>query len=172
MNHELFLVEQINIAPNISLNLLFEKQMNLRELVECHIQIEIQLDDTRFYKKTRKLRYVYEDKIISFDRLMSFINKLLEDIISTVEAIDSGINLSPDFYLRYPGLDNTSVEVRKELKKSIGNITEYKLQPFIIKLYTILTSFKGTDTLQKRKYKKMIESQELAIQYQERRGDY
>ena len=57
MNHELFLVEQINIAPNISLNLLFEKQMNLRELVECHIQIEIQLDDTRFYKKTRKFNF-------------------------------------------------------------------------------------------------------------------
>lgn len=172
MNHDLFLVEQINIAPNISLNLLFEKQMNLRELVECYIQISIQLDDTRFYKKTKKLRYVYEDKIISFDRLMNFINDFLEDVINIIEAVDSGINLSPDFYLKYPGLDNTSVEIRKELKKSIGNITEYKLQPFIIKLYTILTSFKGTDTLQKRKYKKMIESQELAIQYQERKGDY
>ena len=169
---ELFIVEQINIAPKISLKLLFEKNMNFRELIECYIQAQVQLDDTRVFKITKKLRYVYNDKIISFDNLMIFINQLLKEITDTLDAIDSGINLSPDFYLKYPGLDNTDIEVRKDIKKSIENFTEYKLQPYIIKLYTILTSFKGTDTLQQRKYKKMIENQEAAILYQERRGNF
>jgi len=169
---DLFLVETIVIAPKISLNLLFEKEMNLRELIECYIQVEIPIDETRTFKRIKKLRYVYEDKIISFDKLMDFINRLLREVIEIIEAVDSGINLTPDFYLKFPGLDNTNIEIRKEIKKSIGNITEYKLQPFIIKLYTILTSFKGTDTLQKRKYKKMIEHQEAAILYNQEKGSY
>lgn len=170
--NDLFIVDSISIAPKISLNLLFEKEMNFRELIECYIQIEIPLDETRVFKRTKKLRYVYEDKIISFDKLMNFINRLLREVVEILEALDSGINLSPDFYLKFPGLDNVNIEVRKEIKKSIGNITEYKLQPFIIKLYTILTSFKGTDTLQKRKYKKMIEHQEAAILYNQEKGNY
>ena len=170
--NNLFIVETIEIAPKISLNLLFEKEMNLRELIECCIQIEIPLQDDTTFKRTKKLRYVYEDKIISFDKLMNFIIKLLKEVIEIMEALDSGINLSPDFYLKYPGLDNSDIEIRKEIKKSIGNITEYKLQPFIIKLYTILTSFKGTDTLQKRKYKKMIEHQEAAMLYNRENGGY
>ena len=167
----LFLLDTISIASGINLNILFDKEMNYRELIECYIQIEILLDDNSF-KRTKKLRYVYEDKIISFDRLMNFVTSFLKEMVETIEAIDSGINLSPEFYLRYPGLDNTSIEIRKEIKKSIGSITEYRLQPYIIKLYTILTSFKGTDTLQKRKYKKMIEHQEMSILYQHERGEY
>lgn len=170
--NNLFIVETIKIAPKISLNLLFEKEMNLRELIECCIQVEIPLQDNTTFKRTKKLRYVYEDKIISFDKLMNFIIKLLKEVVEIIEAIDSGINLSPDFYLKYPGLDNSDIEIRKDIKKSIGNITEYKLQPFIIKLYTILTSFKGTDTLQKRKYKKMIEHQEAAMLYNRENGGY
>ena len=170
--NNLFIVETIEIAPKISLNLLFEKEMNLRELIECCIQVEIPLQDNTTFKRTKKLRYVYEDKIISFDKLMNFIIKLLKEVVEIIEALDSGINLSPDFYLKYPGLDNSDIEIRKEIKKSIGNITEYKLQPFIIKLYTILTSFKGTDTLQKRKYKKMVEHQEAAMLYNRENGGY
>lgn len=170
--NNLFIVETIKIAPKLSLNLLFEKEMNLRELIECCIQIEIPLQDDTIFKRAKKLQYVYDDKIISFDKLMDFIIKLLKEVVEILEAIDSGINLSPDFYLKYPGLDNSNIEIRKEIKKSIGNITEYKLQPYIIKLYTILTSFKGTDTLQKRKYKKMIEHQELAMLYNREKGGY
>ena len=168
---DLFLVESILIAPKISINLLFEKEMNFQELIESYIQVAIELDEERIFKRTKKLRYVYDDKIISFDNLMNFINKLLQEVIEIIQAIDSGINLSSDFYLQFPGLDNIDIEIRKDIKKSIGNITEYKLQPYIIKLYTILTSFKGTDTLQKRKYKKMIEHQEAAILHQQER-DY
>lgn len=169
--HNLFLVETISIAPRISLNLLFEKEMNLRELIECYIQVEIPLgEDNSAFKRTKKLRYVYEDKIISFDRLMSFILKLLKEIVETIEAVDSGLNLST-IQLNLQKFSEIDIEIRKEIKRSIENINEYKLQPFIIKLYTILTSFKGTDTLQKRKYKRMIEHQEMAMQYQNRR-DY
>ena len=131
--NNLFIVETIEIAPKISLNLLFEKEMNLIELIECCIQIEIPLQDGTTFKRTKKLRYVYEDKIISFDKLMNFIIKLLKEVIEIIEALDSGINLSLDFYLECPGLNNSDIEIRKEIKKSIGNITEYKLQPFIIK---------------------------------------
>jgi hypothetical protein len=171
MNHDLFIVEEIFIAPKISISLLFEKNMNYRELIECYIRIKVQLEESKSFKIIKKLRYVYNDKIISFDNLMIFINQLLKEVTDTLDAIDSGINLSPDFYLKYPGLDNSDIEIRKDIKKSIGNITEYKLQPYIIKLYTILTSFKGTDTLQQRKYKKMIENQEAAILYQDMRGN-
>ena len=167
-----FLVDQIFITPQISINLLFDKDMNYRELIECYIRIAVQLEKDKVLKRTKKLRYVYDDKIISFDNLMTFIIKLLKEITDILDALDSGINLSPDFYLKYPGLDNTDINIRKEIKKSIENITEYKLQPYIIKLYTLLTSFKGSDTLQKRKYKKMIENQEAAILYQEQRGKY
>lgn len=171
MNHDLFIVEEIFIAPKISISLLFEKNMNYRELIECYIRIKVQLEESKSFKIIKKLRYVYNDKIISFDNLMIFINQLLKEVTDTLDAIDSGINLSPDFYLKYPDLDNSDIEIRKDIKKSIGNITEYKLQPYIIKLYTILTSFKGTDTLQQRKYKKMIENQEAAILYQDMRGN-
>ena len=107
--NDLFIVDSISIAPRISLNLLFEKEMNFRELIECYIQVEIPLDENRVFKRTKKLRYVYEDKIISFDKLMSFINRLLREIIEILEALDSGINLTPDFYLKFPGLDNTNI---------------------------------------------------------------
>jgi len=162
----LFLLEKIPLIENINLNLLFDKEMNLRELVDAYIQIEAQLNEKETYKITKKLRYVYEDKIISFDRLLNFVIKFLNEIIYQIEAIDSGLNLSPEFYLNFPGLSNVNIKIRKNLKKSIGNITEYKLQPYIIKLYTILTSYKGTDILQKKKYQKMIEAQEDSMKYQ------
>lgn len=162
-----FIVEKIEIASGIFINLLLAKDMNLRELVECYIQVEIILDEVhKVFRKTEKLRFVIKDKIISFEALMNNVQKLLKETIKTIEAIDSGINLTQEFYLETPGIDNTPIEIRKELKKAIANINEYKLQPYIIKLYTILTSYKGTDTLQQRKYQKMIEDQEYMIRQQ------
>ena len=155
-----FVVKKIEIQKDLFINLLLAKDMNLRELIECYIQIEAVLDDTREFKKTKKIRFVTKDKIINFDTLIKHVMELLKESIKIIEAIDSGVNLTQDFYLEVPGIDNSSVEVRKELKKSIANINEYKLQPYIIILYTILTSYKGTDTLQQRKYQKMIEDQE------------
>ena len=117
------------------------------------------------------INYIGAFLLILIGIAIIILKKNLVKIVMGMSILDSGINLTPDFYLKFPGLDNTNIEVRKEIKKSIGNITEYKLQPFIIKLYTILTSFKGTDTLQKRKYKKMIEHQEAAILYNQEKGN-
>ena len=163
MDKELFIVDTITIEENIHLNLLLEKDMNLRELCECYIQIFIDLEKGKNYKKTKKIRFVTKDKIITLDKLMHEILILLQDTSKVIEALNSGINLTQEFYLETPGIDNSSIEIRKDLQKSIGNINEYKLQPYIIKLYTILTSYKGTDTLQQRKYQKMIEDQEYMI---------
>lgn len=160
MKKELFVVDRIKIGESFYLNLLLEKDMNLKELYECYIQVFIQLDETRVYKKTQKIRFVIKDKIITFDKLMHIVVKLLEETKKIIEAIDSGVNLTQEFYLETPGIDNVPIETRKELKKQVANITEYQLQPFIIKLYTILTSYKGTDTLQQRKFKEMIKNQE------------
>lgn len=165
MQKELFVVDSIPLIENCYLNLLLEKDMNLRELFECYIQIYIKIDSDKKYQKTQKLRFVIKDKIISFDTVMRTVLNLLKETIKTIEALNSGINFFSSFYLEVPGLDNTPVIIRKELKKSIENITEYKLEPYIIKLYTILTSYKGTDTLQQRKYKKMIENQEYMMRY-------
>lgn len=166
MTIDLFQVSHIEIEENFFINLLLEKDMNLRELIYCYLQIEVLLGSDRKFQKTKKIRFVNNDKLINFDRLMTIIQNLLKSTITIIDSLNAGINLTKEFYLEIPGLDNTPVEIRKELKKSIENITEYKLQPFIIKLYTILTSYKGTDTLQKRKYKKMIEAQEEAMNYQ------
>lgn len=160
MKKELFIVDRIKIGESFYLNLLLEKDMSLKELYECYIQVFIQLDETRVYKKTQKVRFVIKDKIITFDKLMHIVVKLLEETKKIIEAIDSGVNLTQEFYLETPGIDNVPVETRKELKKQVANITEYQLQPFIIKLYTILTSYKGTDTLQQRKFREMIKNQE------------
>lgn len=162
---QLFIAEAIQITPNIAIEILFDKEMNYRELVECYIRIVISLKQNKKYKETKKLRYVYEDRIISFDSLMIFTTTFLKNVIHTIEAIDSGINLTSSLYLNSININDFDTETRKLLKKSIEEITEYKLQPYIIKLYTVLTSFKGSDTVQKRKYKKMIEHQEESIRY-------
>ena len=163
MGKELFIVDTITIEENIHLNLLLEKDMNLRELCECYVQIFIDLENGKNYKKTKKIRFVIKDKIITLDRLMHETLILLQDATKVIEALNSGINLTQEFYLETLGIDNSPIEIRKDLQKSIENINEYKLQPYIIKLYTILTSYKGTDTLQQRKYQKMIEDQEYII---------
>ena len=154
-----FLVDSIEIAPSIFIDFLLDKEMNYRELIEGDIQIRIELENVTYLKRSKRLRYVYEDRIIDFDRLMNFIKSLLKEITEVIEAIDSGFPLT---FMGQP-LSNVHIEIRKEVKKSIENLTEYKLQPYIIKLYTLLTSFKGSDTLQKRKYKEMIKHQEEAM---------
>ena len=162
---DLFIIESIEYTPEVFFNLLFDKDMNLRELVEAYLQIKIKLDEHRSFIKTKKFRYVVKDKIITFDKLLNLCIELIRETIQVIKALDTGINLVSDFYLEVPGLDNTPVEIRKALKRTLENINEYKLQPYIIKLYTILTSYKGTDTLQQRKYQKMIEDQEYAMKY-------
>ena len=166
---EIFLLESISITPQISINLLFDKDMNYRELIECYIEIQINLEEETF-KRIKKLRYVFNDRIISFDRLVNFIQNFLKEITEIIEAIDSGINLSSEFYSKFKSLNNSNIQLRKEIKTSIEELSEYKLQPYIIKLYTLLTSYKGTDILQKKKYQKMIESQELSMLYNLNKG--
>ena len=163
---DLFIVDTVELSDTIKIHLMFEKDMNLTELVECYIQIEINLDSEHTFKDTQKIRYVYKDKLIGFDKLLTQIMQQIEKITKILDAIDSGLNLSSKIYLEVPGLDQTDISVRRSIKRSLGNFNEYKLQPYIIKLYTILTSYKGTDTLQQRKFKKMIEAQEDALMYQ------
>lgn len=166
MEQEYFLVKTFELAPNVILGVLFHKKTPVEEMVDCKFKISTQIADGQTYEKEFDCRYVIEDNLVSIEVIGDLIYDQIQDIIKTVESIDSGSSLLPFFTIDQESLSSTSIEVRKETKKALRNITKYKLQPYIIDLYhSVLILYKGTDTLQKRKFQKMIEAQEDAIQY-------
>lgn len=154
----MFVVASSKISSDIYLDLKFSKEMNLRELIDCELCLRVVLNEELSISRGLPLRYVFKDKMISFEELMDKIKELINILIQEIRAINSGINLTPNFYINIPGIDNTDIEIRREIIKTLENINEYKLQSNVIEIYTILTSYKGTDQLQKKKFEKMIEA--------------
>ena len=52
---DLFIVDTVELSDTIKIHLMFEKDMNLTELVECYIQVEINLDSEHTFKDTQKI---------------------------------------------------------------------------------------------------------------------
>ena len=146
----------------ISIN--YPKELNLRELTTCTLIIISQID-CEFIKIHREVKYVYQDKLISFDLLLNEIKTLIKELIIKLKALDSGINLLEDYYISQPGINNCDVEIKNSIIKALENLSDYKLQPYVMELYTVLTSYKGSDTLQQRIFKRMIESIEDSMSY-------
>ena len=166
MSKHLFVVKSRELFKNFFLEILFDKEMNLDENIYCWFRIRSELKDKKIFQKTKKVRFVVEDKMVSIETLSQEINKLISDAIKTLEALERGLNCIHDFYLQTPEVDNSLIKIPIDLKEALQNINEYKLQPYIIDLYTtVLVHYKGSDTLQKRKYEKMIEAQEDAMNF-------
>lgn len=165
MEDQLFLVKSIELEPKVILHVLFDKEMNYRENDSCYFKLEIECNEDVKYSEITKTRFVYKDTS-PIEPIVNDVIELIQKVKKSVEAIDTGLNLIDDFYINFPGLSNSSIEVRREIKRSLGNITEYKLKPFIIELYTsVLIQYKGSDTLQYRKYVKGLQAISDAQQF-------
>lgn len=152
------------ITPDIYISINYPKELNLRELTSCTLIIVNQIN-YEFIKIEKEIQYVYQDQIISFDQLLIEVKKLIQELIIKLRALDSGINLLEDYYISQPGINNCDIEVKNSIIKALENLSDYKLQPYVMELYTILTSYKGSDTLQQRMFKKMIENIEDTMSY-------
>lgn len=165
MQKELFIAKTINFSSDLRLDLLFDKEMKPEENVKCWFRITANLDKGRTFSKTSELTYVVEDRMVSIPKIKEEVYNLIQETINSLDALDQGINSLSSFYLETPGIDSDPVEVRKAIKKTLENITKYILEPYIIELYIVLVHYKGTDTLQKRKFEKMIEAQQDAMTF-------
>ena len=166
MIHHLFIAKSEELTKNVFLEVLFDKEMNLEEVVECYLRIKVVLPDNKKCQEVKKFRYVYKDTMVGIEELVQAVEDLLGTVLKTIEALDVGINLLEDFFLIHPGLDNSDIEVQKETRRALANLTQFKLFPYIIDLYnSVLVKYKGSDTLQQRKYEKMIQAQEDAMIY-------
>lgn len=166
MKKEYFLAKSLELTKDVYLDLLFDKNQKIEELVECKFIIRVCLHDNQNCKLSFNCKYVNEDKMIPIDEITSLVKTHIDKMNQLIESVDSGINLTDNFFLEQPSIVSSSIDIRRELRRSLQNITEYKLQPFIIDLYnSVLIKYKGTDTLQKRKFKKMLEAQEDAMRF-------
>ena len=166
MKKEYFLAKTIKLIKDTTLAVYFDKTQNFKEMVECKLELKVKIAENQYVQREFNCRYVTEDKMISIDELSDLIIKELRELVKLVESVDSGINQLPFFTLEQQNLSSLPIDVRKEIKRQLQNISEYKLKPFIMDLYnSVLVKYKGTDTLQKRKFKKMIESQEDALRF-------
>lgn len=168
---DLFLVSSQEIQPLVKLNVYFDKNMNFRENIKCYFQLEVELADNKFYKVIEDVRYINNDNIVSPDELMKKVYQLVKKVIGIIDSLNSGANNSEGFYVDIPGISDPNLEVRKDLKKSLLAINSFNLYPYIMQLYTeVLVNYKGTDTLQNKKFKKMVEAQTDAMIYNSRTG--
>ena len=166
MNKTYFIAKRLELAQNVFLEVLFDKNMNLEETYECLFRLTIHIAEGQYCRDQFSCRYVNDDKMISIDELTDLVLENLNKMIKLVESVDSGLNQVEYFTFEQPGLSSTSIDVRRDIKSTLKSITKYKVEPIIIDLYTsVLVKYKGTDTLQKRKLQKMIESHEDALNY-------
>lgn len=166
MEKEYFLAKTFELLKDVTLAVYFDKNQNFEEMFECKLELKIKIAEDQYVQREFNCRYVTEDKMIAIDELMKLIMKELKELIKLVESVDSGLNQLPFFTLEQQHLSSMPIDVRRDLKRALQNVTEYKLQPFIIDLYnSVLVKYKGTDTLQKRKFQKMIEAQEDAMRF-------
>ena len=63
---DLFIVDTVELSDTIKIHLMFEKDMNLTELVECYIQVEINLDSEHTFKDTQKKSRHKNDSLLAF----------------------------------------------------------------------------------------------------------
>ena len=162
----MFVAGESILSKDTIIQVLMPKNMNLREQVECVLRILVFIDEKHTLKETRSLRYVYQDKLITLPELKDAAKDMLRVVEEKIKAIASGINLLPEFYLEVPDIDNQNITVKGSILRGLEAIDEYSLEASLISIYTTLTSYKGTDTLQQRKFKRMIES----IEYMNERG--
>ena len=162
----MFVAGESTLSKDTVIQVLMPKDMNLREQVDCTLRILVYIDEKHTLKELKALRYINQDRLITLPELKDIVKDMLRIIKEKIKAIASGINLLPEFYLEVPSIDNQNITVKGSILRGLEAIDEYSLEASLISIYTTLTSYKGTDTLQQRKFKRMIES----IEYMNERG--
>ena len=162
----MFVAGESTLSKDTVIQVLMPKDMNLREQVDCTLRILVYIDEKHTLKELKALRYINQDRLITLPELKDVVKDMLRIIKEKIKAIASGINLLPEFYLEVPDIDNQNIIVKGSILRGLEAIDEYSLEASLISIYTTLTSYKGTDTLQQRKFKRMIES----IEYMNERG--
>lgn len=162
----MFVAGESILSKDTVIQVLMPKDMNLREQVDCTLRILVYIDEKHTLKELKALRYINQDRLITLPELKDVVKDMLRIIKEKIKAIASGINLLPEFYLEVPSIDNQNITVKGSILRGLEAIDEYSLEANLISIYTTLTSYKGTDTLQQRKFKRMIES----IEYMNERG--
>lgn len=162
----MFVAGESTLSKDTVIQVLMPKDMNLREQVDCTLRILVYIDEKHTLKELKALRYINQDRLITLPELKDVVKDMLRIVKEKIKAIASGINLLPEFYIEIPGIDNEDIYVKGSILRGLEAIDEYSLEANLISIYTTLTSYKGTDTLQQRKFKRMIES----IEYMNERG--
>lgn len=166
-----YIVSTIPIINTISdegcINLLIslDEDVKLEELIECKLTISINLNNDLVLSRDSIVKFVENDQIIDVYTIKDHIETLLNSLISTLKAIDQGINTIPEFYINDNLLSSDSISVRSILKNSIKLITNPILHSVAVKVYYVLVDYKGSDTLQMRKQIQMYKMMESAKGY-------
>lgn len=161
---ELYPVSELAYTDRIKAIVLFNKNDNVRERCRCFLRLQVDLDEGGSLQMNKEVRYVNNDAMISIPELVNIFYDLVQDAKGIVDAIIKGN------YTAEEGLvGEIPTEIDASISKALGNFNKYKLESFIIELYSnTLIYNKGTDTLQRRKYEKNIQGAMDALAYQNR----
>lgn len=159
------IINTISDEGCINLIISFKKDVKLEELIECKLTISINLNNDLVLSHDSIIKFVENDQIIDVYTIKDHIETLLNSLISTLKAIDQGINTIPEFYINDNLLSNDSISVRSILKNSIKLITNPILHSVAVQVYYVLVDYKGSDTLQMRKQIQMYKMMESAKGY-------
>ena len=159
------IINTISDEGCINLVISLDEDVKLEELIECKLTISINLNNDLVLSRDSIVKFVENDQIIDVYTIKDHIETLLNSLISTLKAIDQGINTIPEFYINDNLLSSDSILVRSILKNSIKLITNPILHSVAVKVYYVLVDYKGSDTLQMRKQIQMYKMMESAKGY-------
>ena len=159
------IINTISDEGCINLVISLDEDVKLEELIECKLTISINLNNDLVLSHDSIVKFVENDQIIDVYTIKDHIETLLNSLISTLKAIDQGINTIPEFYINDNLLSSDSISVRSILKNSIKLITNPILHSVAVKVYYVLVDYKGSDTLQMRKQIQMYKMMESAKGY-------
>ena len=159
------IINTISDEGCINLVISLDEDVKLEELIECKLTISINLNNDLVLSRDSIVKFVENDQIIDVYTIKDHIETLLNSLISTLKAIDQGINTITEFYINDNLLSSDSISVRSILKNSIKLITNPILHSVAVKVYYVLVDYKGSDTLQMRKQIQMYKMMESAKGY-------
>ena len=159
------IINTISDEGCINLVMSLDADVKLEELIECKLTISINLNNDLVLSRDSIVKFVENDQIIDVYTIKDHIETLLNSLISTLKAIDQGINTITEFYINDNLLSSDSISVRSILKNSIKLITNPILHSVAVKVYYVLVDYKGSDTLQMRKQIQMYKMMESAKGY-------